>query len=66
MAAAAGIERMARLGFGAIQPGAGMAAMGALLRSLQGHGPAPAHVMGSAFFWDRYVWTASTPSSVNT
>lgn len=53
MAAAAGIERMARLGFGAIQPRTGMAAMAALLRCLQGGSPPAAQVMGSAFFWDR-------------
>ncbi|KAK9866522.1 hypothetical protein WJX84_008502 [Apatococcus fuscideae] len=53
MAAAAGIERMARLGFGAIQPNTGMAALGSLLRSLQGSCPAAPQVMGSAFFWDR-------------
>ncbi|KAK9834736.1 hypothetical protein WJX74_008822 [Apatococcus lobatus] len=53
MAAASGIERLARLGFGAIQPGNGMAAMGALLRSLQGTSPTVAQVIGSAFFWDR-------------
>ncbi len=55
----AGLERMERLGFGAIRPGAGMAAMAALLRSgsqpaLQAAGGMlPPSVVASVFFWDK-------------
>ena len=48
MAAKAGIERMARLGFGAIEPQAGMAAISSILAGQ----PAP-QLLGSVFFWDR-------------
>ena len=51
MAAEAGIERMARLGFGAIEPHAGMAAIGKILA---GSGSSlPPQLLGSIFFWDR-------------
>ena len=52
MAAKAGLERMARLGYGAVQPEAGMAALGCLL----GHAGSPAcgpQLLGSCFHWDR-------------
>lgn len=51
MAARRGIQRMARLGFGAIEPQAGMAAIGAILA---GSGLlAPPQLLGSVFHWDR-------------
>ena len=52
MAAKAGVARMERLGFGAVEPAAGAAVLGALLRSLGGL-RAPAQLTGSVFFWDR-------------
>ena len=53
MAAKAGVERMARLGFGAIQPQAGMAAISEILGS-----PSSSQLLGSVFFWDRFVLLA--------
>lgn len=57
MAARAGIERMERLGFGGIQPLAGMSALSAILAA-----PQAPQTMGSVFFWDRYAfyrWSSS-------
>ena len=51
MAARAGVERMARLGFGAVAPEAGMAAIGRLLAALGN--AAPPQLLGSVFFWER-------------
>ena len=54
MAGKAGLARMERLGFGAIEPAAGAAAFGAALRSLNGGGAASApQLTGSVFLWDR-------------
>lgn len=52
MAAGAGLARMERLGFGAIPPAAGAAALGSVLRSLHGSATA-AQLTGSVFLWDR-------------
>ena len=58
MAAHAGLERMERLGFGAIAPGAGMAALAALLGGLSSAGSCgmvgiqPPTLVASVFFWD--------------
>jgi hypothetical protein len=52
MAAHAGLERMERLGFGAIQPAQGAAALGAMLRALHG-AAAPPQLLASVFFWER-------------
>ena len=53
----AGLERLERLGFGAIRPGAGMTVMSALLRSVgtrsTGGSTAPPALVASVFFWDR-------------
>ena len=51
MAAKAGIDRMARLGFGAVDPHAGMSAIGSILANL--HSAATPSLLGSVFFWDR-------------
>ena len=58
MAAHAGLERMERLGFGAVRPAAGMALVRSLLGALGGAGSAaaglpPARLLASVFFWDR-------------
>lgn len=53
MAAAAGIARMERLGFGAIPAAAGILAISAVLRALTGGAPVP-QLTGSVFFWDRW------------
>ena len=52
MAAKAGLERMARMGFGAVQPMAGMSALGCLLGSI-GSAACGAQLLGSCFFWNR-------------
>ena len=52
MAAKAGVERMARLGFGAVEPCAGMAAIGTILAGLGSH-TAP-QLLASVFYWERY------------
>ncbi len=52
MAAKAGLERMERLGYGAIAPAAGMAALCALLGSAGGASTVP-QLMGSVFQWAR-------------
>lgn len=52
MAAAAGIARMERLGFGAVPAAAGALAIGAVLRAVAA-GVAPPQITGSVFFWDR-------------
>jgi hypothetical protein len=52
MAAGAGLARMERLGFGAIPPAAGAAALGGVLRQLHAGGAA-AQLTGSMFLWDR-------------
>ena len=58
MAAEAGIERMARLGVGAIEPHAGMAAIGKILAG-SGSSLSP-QLLGSVFFWDRCAcWKAN-------
>lgn len=54
MAAKAGIERMERLGFGALEPGAGMAALGSLLGGLRATRCTPASLIASVILWDRY------------
>ena len=51
MAAKAGVERMARLGFGAVDPYAGMAAIGSILAGL-GSETVP-QLLASVFYWDR-------------
>ena len=61
MAAKAGLERMARLGFGAVQPTAGMSALGCLLRSLGAAG-CGAQLLASCFLWDRCA-TPAAPAS---
>jgi len=53
MAAHAGLERMERLGFGAIQPEQGAAAIGSMLRML-GSPRARPQLLASVFFWDRF------------
>lgn len=53
MAAKAGVERMARLGFGAIEPAAGMAAISAVVAA--GPSSMPAQLLASIFFWDRLM-----------
>ncbi len=58
MAAKAGVARMERLGFGAVEPGAGAVVLGALLRSLGGP-KAPAQLTGSVFLWDRWEMQAA-------
>ena len=52
MAAKAGLERMARLGYGAVPPQAGMAALGCLLVHAGG-ARFGAQLLGSCFHWDR-------------
>lgn len=52
MAARAGLQRMERLGFGAIEPAAGMMALTRLLASI-GQPHLPAQLLGSVFLWDR-------------
>lgn len=59
MAAGAGLARMERLGFGAIPPAAGAAALGAVLRSLHSGDGAAAQLTGSVFLWDRYLSTST-------
>lgn len=53
----AGLERMERLGFGAIQPDAGMAALSSWLGALDGRAGVAADLqptlVGAVFFWDR-------------
>lgn len=55
----AGLERMARLGYGSISPAAGMAALSALLAGLAGHTgscsiiPPPPVLVASVMYWDR-------------
>ena len=51
MAAKAGVERMARLGFGAVAPRAGMAAIGTIMACLDLQ--TPPVLMASVFFWER-------------
>ena len=51
MAAKAGVERMARLGFGAVAPSAGMAAIGSILAGL-GSQTNP-QLLASVFYWER-------------
>lgn len=61
---AAGLERMERLGFGAIRPSAGMAVITALLRGLGSGGDLPGPAAGSSrlppsllasvFYWDKF------------
>ena len=54
MAEKAGIERMERLGFGALQPVAGLAALGRLLASLVSRADRTAPMlMASVILWDR-------------
>ena len=57
MAAAAGIARMERLGFGAISPAGGAAALGAVLRLLHSAANATPQLTGAVFLWDRYGCT---------
>jgi hypothetical protein len=52
MAARAGVERMERLGFGAINPQAGVAALGCLLIGV-GRGEPCGPTTASIFIWDR-------------
>ncbi|BDA51455.1 probable oleandomycin polyketide synthase, modules 5 and 6 [Coccomyxa sp. Obi] len=58
MAAKAGIERMERMGFGALEPGAGMAALGSLLGSLRAARCTPPSLTASVILWDRLKVTA--------
>ena len=51
MAAKAGIDRMARLGFGALAPDTGMAAIGRIIAGIGSLGTP--QLLGSVFFWDR-------------
>ena len=55
MAAKAGIERMERMGFGALEPGAGMAALGSLLGSLRAARCPPGSLIASVILWERCV-----------
>ena len=52
MAASAGLERLERLGFGAIPPAQGAAVLGEMLRAL-GAATAQPQLLASVFFWDR-------------
>ena len=52
MAARSGLQRMERLGFGAIPPLAGMLALSSLLAAV-GRNTAAPQLLGSVFFWDR-------------
>lgn len=52
MAERAGIERMERIGFGALKPAAGMAALGELLGGLRA-GVTSANLTASVILWDR-------------
>lgn len=51
MAAKAGVERMARLGFGAVARSAGMAAIGSILAGL-GSQTNP-QLLANVFYWER-------------
>ena len=53
MAARADLQRMQRLGFGAIAPVAGMMALSRLLSAI-GQPHVPAQLLGSIFIWDRH------------
>ena len=53
MAARAGVGRMERLGFGLINPSAGVAALGRLLLATAS-GQACSSVVASVFLWDRW------------
>ena len=52
MAERAGIRRMERIGFGALKPAAGMAALGSLLGGFKA-GETPASLTASVILWDR-------------
>jgi len=52
MAQAAGLDRMARLGHGALAPGAGVAALAAALRGIVVGGLQP-RLLATVFLWDR-------------
>lgn len=54
MAEKAGIERMERQGFGALQPAAGVAAMAKMLAGLTTAAMEP-QLLSSVFLWDRYM-----------
>ena len=61
MAEAAGIERMQRMGFSALQPAAGLAVLGSLLAGLRSCVAQPApQLMASVILWDRYGMSAWT------
>jgi hypothetical protein len=69
MAERAGVERMERLGFGALQPAAGMAALGAILRGLAGQNRlqiAPPALMASVMLWERCYMTYCISAQNNT
>ena len=53
MAASAGLDRMARLGHGALSPAAGVAALAAVVRASGGATPPPASLVASVFLWDK-------------
>lgn len=52
MAEKAGIDRMQRLGFGALEPAAGVAAMAQMLMRLAAGATGP-NLLSSVFLWDR-------------
>ena len=53
MAAAAGLDRMKRLGFGAIKPDRGVEALGYLILGQAQNNLQISSIIGSVFFWDR-------------
>ena len=53
MAAAAGLDRMKRLGFGAIKPDHGVGALGYLILGQAQNNLNISRILGSVFYWDR-------------